>query len=370
MRLSVEHGSFSYWPDAPVLKDVSFAAGPGDLVAILGPNGAGKTTLLRCMMGFLRWSSGRSLLDEKDIRTIPHRKLWQALAYVPQAKGAAVAYTVEEMVLLGRASRCGYLGQPSREDLKEARQVMERLGLTALAKRRCTELSGGQLQMVLIARALAARPQVLILDEPESNLDFRNQLLVLDTLSELAREGLTCLFNTHYPAHALQRANRSLLLGADGETRFGDTAQVVTEANLQSAFGVRAVIGEIETPYRMVRDVVPLEAADGSAALTAEDGRAIAVVAIITTDYEEAGQINALLHTCKPYIVGRMGMPYPDGGVFIINVTLDAPETVVRCLVGQLERLPGVSVKTTFARPEQERGGTDRGQPGTAAQAP
>ena len=75
MRLCVEHGSFSYRPDAPVLKDVSFAAGPGDLVAILGPNGAGKTTLLRCMMGFLRWSSGRSLLDEKDIRTIPHRKL-------------------------------------------------------------------------------------------------------------------------------------------------------------------------------------------------------------------------------------------------------------------------------------------------------
>lgn len=358
MKLSIEQAAFGYRPGQTLFQDLNFSVESGDLVAVLGPNGAGKTTLLRCVMGFLRWKAGRSCLDGEDIRTIPHRRLWQALAYVPQARGAAVACTVEEMVLLGRGSRRGLLEKPTVEDLEEVHAVLERLGLTAIARQRCTELSGGQLQMVLIARALASRPRVLILDEPESNLDFRNQLLVLDTLSQLAAEGMACLFNTHYPAHALQRASRSLLLGG-GSWRFGDTHTVITEENIRLAFGVRAVIGEIETPHRVVRDVVPLEMERELAETAAPDRkerRAIAVVAIIAGDNALAGRINGILHDYSPWIVGRMGMPYPDGGVFIINVTLDAAEETVRELAGRLEVLPGVSVKTTYAQGVKQEG--------------
>ena len=181
MILSVEKGCFSYKRDKDnlLLKNISFKAQPGDLVAILGPNGAGKTTLLRCIMGFLNWNSGQSCLDGKDIRTIPYRQLWRSLAYVPQAKQTTAAYTVEEMILLGRSSHFNILSRPKAEDVDKAYEIMERLHISKLAKKKCSEISGGELQMVLIARAMAAEPQILILDEPESNLDFRNQLLIL-----------------------------------------------------------------------------------------------------------------------------------------------------------------------------------------------
>ena len=359
VKLKVENGCFAYPKGKPLLKDIRFEAGPGDLVAVLGPNGAGKTTLLRCVMGFLKWTTGGSFLDGRALFSIPNRELWRSLAYVPQARGAAVAYTVEEMVLLGRGSRIGPFEKPSDTDIKEVHKVMARLGLAPFAGRKCTELSGGQLQMTLIARALASEPQVLILDEPESNLDFKNQLLVLDTVSELASGGMTCLFNTHYPAHALQRANKALLLSPDGTYLFGPTREVVTEENIRRAFGVRAVISEIETPEKVLRDVTPLCMADPAGALCASepDGRQIAVIAAITADFEQGEKISALLHEYSRFLVGRMGLPYPRGGLHIVTVTLDAPGGVVRELAGKLEALPDVSVKTTFAREIPREGG-------------
>ena len=113
---------------------------------------------------------------------------------------------------------------------------------------------------------MVLQPKVLILDEPESNLDFKNQLLVLDTMQSLARAGLTCVFNTHYPAHALRRANKALLLGRNGKSLFGSTQDVVTEQNISDYFGVRAVIGSIETPDGAYADVIPVSAAQSEEA--------------------------------------------------------------------------------------------------------
>ncbi len=354
MILSVEKGSFSYTRGGrKVLKDVNFSAGPGDMVAILGPNGAGKTTLLRCIMGFLRWSAGRSALNGRDIRTLPHRELWQTVAYVPQAKGAASASTALEMVLLGRGSRVGLFARPGEADLAAAREAMARLHIEHLEGKRCAEMSGGELQMVLIARALAAQPRILILDEPESNLDFKNQLLVLGAMSQLTASGMTCVFNTHYPAHALQRAGKALLLSREGDCLFGDTHAVVTEQNIEAAFGVKAVIGEVETPASMVRDVIALEICEQGKSLTRQEAqkqRALAVVSILSRDFDLAQRINELLHEVAPYIVGRMGMPYREADVYIINVTVDAPAGVVDDLCAKLGLLPGVSVKATYAR--------------------
>ena len=263
MNFTIEHGSFAYTRrGAPVLDDISFSVAQGEAVAVLGPNGAGKTTLLRCAMGLLPWRSGHSLLDGTDIRRIPARRLWQTMAYVPQARESASDCTALELVLLGRGSRLSLLAQPGETDLAAAQDALARLGIAHLADRRCTRLSGGELQLVRIARALAAQPRLLILDEPEANLDLRSQLLILDTLSRLAQEGIACLFNTHYPGHALRRADRALLLDTAGHGTFGPAAEIITEEALARVYGVRTAIRSLETEAGPIQDVFSLSILD------------------------------------------------------------------------------------------------------------
>ncbi len=357
MNIMIDHGCFGYGKSHNILSDINFSAESGDLVAILGPNGAGKTTLLRCMMGFLKWRSGESCIDSENIRSISSKLLWQKIAYVPQSRGVVSGFTVMEMILLGRSSRIGAFSSPGTDDFRKAEGIMNELRISALSDKKCTELSGGELQMVLIARALAAEPEILVLDEPESNLDFKNQLIVLDTLSRLASSGIICIFNTHYPAHALQRANKAFLLSQDGKYIFGDTSAVVTEENIERAFGVRAVIGEIETPGNIFRNVVPLSVSNDSGSMKIKSGlteRKIAALTILTDNFSVADRINEQLHTYSQYIIGRMGMPYRECGIYIINATFDAPQSKIEELSTDLNVLPGVSVKVTFAKGEFE----------------
>jgi iron complex transport system ATP-binding protein len=351
--LKVENGSFAYRGGPKILDNINFEVSAGEILAILGPNGAGKTTLLRCMMDMLRWDSGRSLLDGEDIHSMPARKLWSRMAYVPQAKAAASSYTAFQTVLLGRSSRIGAFSSPSSEDMDKAESVMKQLGIMYLADKQCYAISGGELQMVLIARAMASEPEVLVLDEPESNLDFRNQLVVLDTISSLAAEGVACVFNTHYPAHALQRAHRSLILNKGGGCISGNTPEVVTEDNIRRAFGVNAVIGEIETAENVLKNVMPLSIAGAdSDADTAADTEAgcIASVSIIMKNNATADRVNSLLHEYNHLLIGRMGLPHRGRGLYIINITLDGAESEIGALSHRLSLIPGISVKTTYAR--------------------
>ena len=256
--LRIENGSFAYKGGPQILKDINVEVRAGEILAVLGPNGAGKTTLLRCMMDMLHWETGRSLLDGEDIRNMPASTLWRRMAYVPQARSAATSYTAFQTVLLGRSARIGAFSSPKKEDMEVAERVMKRLGIWELADKPCHAISGGELQMVLIARAMAAEPEILVLDEPESNLDFRNQLVVLDTMTSLAAEGMACIFNTHYPAHALQRADRSLLLTKGGMSIYGPTKYVVSEDDIRSIFGVNAVIGDFKAEDSTVQSVIPV----------------------------------------------------------------------------------------------------------------
>ena len=357
MILTVEQGSYSYKKDRLIFEDVSFSVSSGEILAILGPNGAGKTTMLRCITGMLNWKKGASRLDGENIRTMPERKLWQRMAYVPQAKSASSAYTAFETVLLGRSSHLNAFALPKQQDVDKAREAMDSLGIAHLAEKKCSAISGGDLQMVLIARALASEPEILILDEPESNLDFKNQLIVLDTITKLAQKGMACIFNTHYPEHALQRSHKALLLSKGGDYLFGDTADVVTEANIQKAFGVQAVIGEVETPEKVLRSVTPLAVSDNS---QEDDGekRSIASVTIIANDNHMADRINEILHSYGNMMIGRMGMPYRECGLYIINITLDGTVSRIRNLTHQLSLLPGVSAKATFAQGDFQEGRT------------
>ncbi|MBR0400855.1 MAG: ATP-binding cassette domain-containing protein [Mogibacterium sp.] len=367
--LRIENGSFAYKGGRRVLRNINIDIGAGEVLAVLGPNGAGKTTMLRCMMDMLRWDSGQSMLYGEDIHGMPAKKLWSRMAYVPQARSAASSYTAFQTVLLGRSSRIGVFASPSDRDMEIAERVMKQLGIYELADKPCYAISGGELQMVLIARAMAAEPRLLILDEPESNLDFRNQLVVLDAISALASDGVACVFNTHYPAHALQRAGKSLILTRDGRSRFGSTMSVVTEENIREAFGVNAVIGEVETAENILRNVVPVSISsasqressprvdhDGSSGASGscvdQNGseECIASITLIFDSNEYADRINRLMHEYEHLLIGRMGMPYRKRGLHIINANVDGRREEIEELTHRMGLIPGISVKTTYAR--------------------
>lgn len=210
--------------------------------------------------------------------------------------------------------------------------------------------------MVLIARALVSEPKLLILDEPESNLDFRNQLIVLDTLSRLAAEGMCVIFNTHYPEHALTRANKSLILYKGGKSIFGKTPEILNEETIRSAFGVNTVINEVETTGNTYKSILPIRLDNNDSVKHIDNTEnAIAVVSVIFSSYGLSEKVNEILSKYADYIIGRMGMPYNRGGVYIINVTVDAPIKEIDSLRHELSILPGINVKATVADKNTEK---------------
>lgn len=264
MIFTVSQGCFSYpghkgSPTREILKDISYTVKKGEILGILGANGVGKTTLLRCSMGMLPWKQGESRIDGKSLREMTPAQQWQRMAYVPQAKGTSQHLSVREMVLLGRGAHLKPWQQPGKKDMDIAQTAMEQVGITWMAEKYCHQLSGGELQMVLIARALAGQPEMLVLDEPESNLDFKNQLIVLETLRNLAsHQGISCIFNTHYPSHALEYSSHALLLDKSGGCLWGPVQEVITQENLRRAFGVNVYLHEVEIEGRTYREILPL----------------------------------------------------------------------------------------------------------------
>ena len=241
VKLEVEHGQYTY-PGGrkPVLKDISLRLEDRGIVTVLGKNGIGKTTLIKCLSGVLKWEKGRTLYHGKPCSSV---KDMPGVAFVPQAHPLAYAYKVRDMVLMGRVRHMGLLSIPSRKDRAITDETLEELGIADLAERTTAQLSGGQLQLVFIARALAGGPDVLIMDEPESHLDFKNQHAILRLVRRLVDEkGLSCIINTHYPDHALRISDKTLLLGQERSV-FGVTSEVISEKNIRMYFDVEARIG-------------------------------------------------------------------------------------------------------------------------------
>lgn len=269
MRFEVENGCFSYDKlkknKKRVLSDISFSVENNEILAVLGPNGVGKTTMLKCMMGLQKWDSGRTLLDGEDMYTMSHKRVWNRIAYVPQSKSMALSYTAIEMVLMGRSSHLGIFAQPTSEDMSIAEKAMEEVGITFLRDKLCSQMSGGELQMVLIARALCTHPEMLILDEPESNLDFKNQLMILDVIQRLSRRsGLSAIINTHYPAHALKIADKALILDRSGRSYYGKAKDTITEENMKTSFSVEVKIADYEYEDMHYLNVIPIRACGSS----------------------------------------------------------------------------------------------------------
>lgn len=259
MIIEVKNAGFSYNGTNNVFEGIEFSIGKGEILSILGPNGCGKTTLLKCINALLKLGKGEVRIEGERVRFLKRSIIGKKVGYVPQARDATFPYTVLEMVLMGRASHLGPFSSPSAKDVGIAREAIETLGISYLIDRPYTNISGGQAQLVLIARALAAEPTVLLLDEPTSHLDFRNQMVILNALDKLAKEqNIATIMTTHFPDHALSVSDKALLMGNGKNGLMGDTEDVLTERNLREVFEIDVRVISFEEGENTVRTVVPL----------------------------------------------------------------------------------------------------------------
>lgn len=216
----------AYHPGSRIIRGCEATIEKGRILALLGPNGCGKTTLLKILLGALKPLEGHVTVNGQT-------------AFVPQLFQVSFDFTVLEMVLMGRARKIGLFSQPSKSDERASLAALDRVGMADFARRAFHELSGGQRQLVILARALVAEADILILDEPTSALDLKNQALVLEWMAKLSREeGLTVVFTTHHPHHALAVADDVMLMLGPSRYIVGPAREAMTEENLADLYGV------------------------------------------------------------------------------------------------------------------------------------
>lgn len=245
--LEVSHLACGYG-GAPVLDDVSFSLARGRALVLLGPNGVGKTTLFKTILGFMPRLAGDVLIEGEEVRGWSRRRYARSVAYMPQTHESAFGFTVREMVLMGRTPSLDGFAGPSREDERIAGDAIDELGLSALAERDCTTLSGGERQMVLVARALAQQPRLLVMDEPCANLDLGNQVIVLRRILALVERGLAVVITSHDPNHAFLLGSDVVCVGRGFGVRAGAARDVLTAEALGALYGIEVGVGEVEGP--------------------------------------------------------------------------------------------------------------------------
>ena len=221
------------------LEGISLRAAPGEVVTVLGPNGSGKTTLFQCLLGIRKPREGAVLIGGKSICGMTRPEIARMVAVVPQDHEPPFPYLALDVVLMGRAAHLGLFFAPSGKDRDIARRAMATMGIEALAHRPYTRISGGERQLVLIARCLAQQAPVMLLDEPTAHLDFRNQVEVLAQVKSIAKEnGLVAVLNLHDPNMALLFSDRVLLLKKGACIGEGRPGEVVTGENLLALYGL------------------------------------------------------------------------------------------------------------------------------------
>lgn len=260
MKLEARELSFRYQQNK-VFSDVSLDVNSGEVVCLLGPNGTGKTTLLKAILGLLKPYQGEVLLNGRNISHLTRREKARFLGYVPQCHTPPFPFSVLDVVLMGRTAHINNFAVPSKYDIHIARQAMQMLDIEHLEPRIFTELSGGERQMVLIARALAQEPEILVLDEPTSNLDFGNQARVLKYIRKLASLGLGVIMASHFPDHAFYYASKVVMLKDRRVYMVGSPDEVITDANLSFVYDVNVeVIHTTDKDGEEIRICVPVVA--------------------------------------------------------------------------------------------------------------
>ena len=226
------------FPGRRIGADVSLDVARGETLAVLGGNGAGKTTLLRTLLGLIPSLHGAVEIDGAPVARLSPVERARRVAYVPQQHAPPFAFTVSEAVMMGRAARLATFARPGAADRAAVEAALQRLGIGALADRAVTEISGGERQLTLIARALAQEAPMLVLDEPTASLDFGNRARVLAELDRLRESGLSIVFSTHEPEHALAHADHALLLAGGRALASDAVARALTAENVTRLYGI------------------------------------------------------------------------------------------------------------------------------------
>lgn len=241
--LKVENIHFQYGM-RPILQDISFSAQEGEDVYILGPNGVGKSTLFRCIMGHLKPTKGEVMLMDRPASHYSPRELAQKVAYISQNCHPTFNYSVLQLVLMGRTPYLSPFASPSAEDEYLANEMLEKMGIAGLKDAGIYEISGGERQLAMIARALLQQAKILIMDEPTASLDYGNQIRIQQQMKALTKEGLLVIQSSHQPEHALYFADKIVALNKGHVIAYGTAKETITEALLWALYGLKVELKE------------------------------------------------------------------------------------------------------------------------------
>ncbi len=259
MKLEVRDAECGYNKKNPTLSYVNFTVESGEVCSVLGPNGVGKSTLFKSILGLIPLIKGQVLIDGEDIARWSPARMAQSVAYVAQSHIPPFPYQVKDVVMLGRVGKIGPTGTPSVEDYRIVENAMADMGVDHLRDKVYTDISGGELQLVMIARALAQQPQMLVLDEPTAALDYGNVVRVIGKVRELAAKGYAVVMTTHSPDHAFMCNSKVVLLQRELPMKFGDAIDIITEKNMKQAYGINVKIVEfVNTHNEVMRMCAPV----------------------------------------------------------------------------------------------------------------
>jgi len=245
-----------------ILENISFSLEAGELMCLLGPNGVGKTTLFRTLLGSLKRLSGEILFRGEEISKLSLRHFARKIAYVPQAHTPPFPFRVIDVVTMGRTPHFCVFSSPSAHDVEVAGEAMWTMNIEHLREKSYTEISGGERQLVLVARALAQEAELLFMDEPTSNLDFGNQIRVLEHIRAIVKkQKIGVILTTHSPNHALTYATKVAVIGRDKSFAAGTPDEVISEQYLRETYRVETELFGIRTRLgQTIRFCIPLQA--------------------------------------------------------------------------------------------------------------
>lgn len=234
--------------DKIIVDDVSFKLESGQVLCLLGPNGVGKTTLFKSLLGFIPFAAGGLYVDGRLIDQRDRKRMASLVGYVPQVHEPPFPFLVIDVVVMGSIARSDMFAGPSKDAYAEADALLEELDIAYLRNRDYTKISGGERQMVLIARALMQKPSFLMMDEPTSSLDFGNQMRVLAQVCALSHRGVGVIMTSHFPDHAFLCCDKAAVMSRTEPFRVDDVERIVTEETLQGAYGIPVKIASIDVP--------------------------------------------------------------------------------------------------------------------------
>ena len=252
MILEVKDLEYDYGSGRTIFENVNFSLDKGNIFTILGRNGAGKSTLLNCLANLFVPKKGEILLDGVPMSTMKQKDVAKIIGYVPQVHVAAYAYSVRDFAVMGRTPYIGLMSHPKAEDYEKVDQVLKELNIYHLRDKSYTAISGGERQLVTIARVMVQEPKVILLDEPTAHLDYGNQLRTVKLIKTLARRGFGIIVTTHNPDHAMLLHDKVAILDKEGHLKVGKTSEMITAETLSELYDIKLYLEYIEKVHREI----------------------------------------------------------------------------------------------------------------------